>query len=469
MRILPPVSPTPEQLTILGNNSPGFTLIRGAAGSGKTTTALLRLRQLCEYWMSRRDRLGLLEPVRVLVLTYNRTLEGYIAELARQQVTGRPGLQLEVSTFGKWATNQLGPMNILDHKGAERLIRPRLRGLVEDTDYFTKEVEYVLSRFEPERLSDYIGIRREGRGQAPRVDQALRRRLLEEVIAPYTAEKYSLGVRDWNDIAVDVATRSPAAAPTWDVVVVDEAQDFSANQVRGILAHLSEPSSVTFVIDAVQRIYPRFFAWRESGVTTFSSIYALKRNYRNTREIAAFAAALLDGLPVEDDGTMPNFDACTTTGELPKVVEGRFSGQLDVMLRHLRDKVDLTSESVAFLHPLGGGWFDYVRTRLREAGLPYAELTRASKWPTGAEAIALSTLASAKGLEFDHVLMPGLNQQVTPHGAETGDGQLDTVRRLVAMGVGRARKSVVLGYKGDDPSTVIGLLDPSTYELVRTR
>jgi hypothetical protein len=34
------------------------------------------------------------------------------------------------------------------------------------------------------------------------------------------------------------------------------------------------------------------------------------------------------------------------------------------------------------------------------------------------------------------------------------------------MGVGRARKSVMLGYKPGDASTVVSLLDPTTYELV---
>lgn len=47
MRILPAVPPTAEQLAILADTKPGYMLIRGAAGSGKTTTALLRLRQLC--------------------------------------------------------------------------------------------------------------------------------------------------------------------------------------------------------------------------------------------------------------------------------------------------------------------------------------------------------------------------------------------------------------------------------------
>src|SRR4051812_5729304 len=103
MRILAPVAPTPEQLTILEDSGPGFRLIRGAAGSGKTTTALLRLRQLCRSRLRRRDRLGLAEPVRVLVLTYNRTLEGYIAELARSQMNESPGVLLTVSTFSRWA------------------------------------------------------------------------------------------------------------------------------------------------------------------------------------------------------------------------------------------------------------------------------------------------------------------------------------------------------------------------------
>ena len=50
--------------------------------------------------------------------------------------------------------------------------------------------------------------------------------------------------------------------------------------------------------------------------------------------------------------------------------------------------------------------------------------------------MALSTVHSAKGLEFDHVLMPGLSDEVTPHGNEDGDGTLDSLRRLIAMELG---------------------------------
>lgn len=463
MRILPPVVPTPEQLTILADNRRGPVLIRGAAGSGKTTTALLRLKHLCGSWTSRLERIGEDRAVRVLVLTYNRTLKGYISELARQQVTARAGLELRVETFGKWSLSLLEDTAILDRRGAAALLRPLVRAMPANPEFLIDEVDYVLGRFEPERLADYIPVRRDGRGRSPRVGPGLRGQLLKNVIVPYQAAKEQRGVKDWNDIALE-ASRVDGAEP-WDVVIVDEAQDFSANQVRTVLAHLAPDHSVTFVMDAAQRIYPRFFTWKEAGVE-LAKVHPLTRNYRNTRQIAAFARALLEDLPAEDDGTLPDFDACVKAGSVPIVVSGGYGAQIEFMLDELERTADFERESVAFLQPRGGAWFTHLRDRLSARGIAFRELTRESSWPTGPEAVALCTIHSAKGLEFDHVVMPGLNQEVTPHGAEDGDAQLDALRRLVAMGAGRARTSLMLGFKPSDPSTVLSFLKPATFRRV---
>lgn len=468
--MLPSVTPTPEQLTVLLENRAGVFVISGAAGSGKTTTALLRLTALCGQWLSRKHRLGLADPVRVLVLTYNKTLEGYIRELARTQVAGNAALalgvaageiSLSVSTFGKWSLSLLDSGSGPDADDCKVLLANYAAKLPMATRFVTDEVEYLLGRFPRDGLETYIGCVREGRGASPRMDAAARRRLLDEVVYPYLAEKDSRELRDWNDITAEAMERTEGR---WDVVIVDESQDFSANQVRTLMAHVADPHSVTFVMDAAQRIYPRSFTWREAGVSVVASL-KLKTNYRNTRQIAAFARSLLDGMPLGDDGSLPDFTHATADGPRPHLIQGQFSAQLDWAITNVVRTANLKEESVAFLHPLGGNWFSYLQNQLGEKGIPFVKLTRASSWPGGDETVALCTIHSAKGLEFDHVIVLGLNQEVTPHGPEVGDAQLEVLRRLVAMGVGRARRTVTIGFKAGQASSLIDLLDPATYDL----
>lgn len=110
--------------------------------------------------------------------------------------------------------------------------------------------------------------------------------------------------------------------------------------------------------------------------------------------------------------------------------------------------------------------FDALRRRLDAEGIEWTSLTREAEWPAGPEQIGLSTMHSAKGLEFDHVILLGYNAEVVPHGEEEGDALLEAHRRLLAMAIGRARRSVVLGYKPADASALIECLDPDTFDRV---
>ena len=306
-------------------------------------------------------------------------------------------------------------------------------------------------------------MRRDGRGRAPAVTRGTREKLLNDVIRRYEEEKSRIGKVDWNDVAFEA---SRATKQDYDVVVVDETQDFSANQVRAVISHLKTDHTTTFIIDATQRIYPQAFLWKEVGIEFRPGmVYTLGRNYRNTAEIARFAASLVQNLPKEEDGMSPDPSASQRNGPRPKVIAGRYSLQINYMLEYVQKFLD-SGDTVAILHPKGGGWFDFTREALRDRNIAFCELTREPDWPEGPEQVALSTIHSAKGLEFDHVLLPGLNQKTTPHGREDGDGELESLQRLVAMGIGRARKTVSVGYKPGEQSTIIDLLDPATYDLV---
>ena len=464
MRTLRRVTPTPEQLPIISRTRAGVEIIVGSAGSGKTTTALLRLRSLVGLHLSRRERLGDPSPVRVLVLTYNRTLRGYIDALIQEEAQHFADAELVVSTFGNWSRSALGNPRVLDDDSVRANIVSLGRNLGLSNEFLVDEADYLLGRFMPEDFARYATSPRVGRGRTPRLDGLMRQRILDGVISPYLEWKANKGFRDWNDLAVHIAANDLGEA--FDVVIADETQDFSANQIRAVIRQLAGTYNVTFVLDAAQRIYARGFTWAEVGITLRpENVHRLVINYRNTVEIARFAAPLVQGLPLEDDGSIPDFNACRRHGPLPIVLKGRFSHQVGYVMNYLR-QIDLTQESVAFLHPKGGGWFDFTRNALVQAGYAYADITRRSEWPTGDENIALSTLHSAKGLEFDHVIILGLNAETMAHGDDDEDDRLNMHRRLLAMAIGRARISVVLGYKAGEASRLIEFLDPETYTEV---
>lgn len=463
MKVLQSVTPTPEQFTIIQRNDPGVTIIKGSAGSGKTTTALLRMKFLAAAWQNRHRRLGINRPVEMLVVTFNRTLRGYIQELANQQIVSNSNLSLEVKTFATWASDLLGLKASQDVKDQLTVLARKM--LPDQNDFIVDEAEYAMGRFLPKDIRAYLDCERIGRGRSPRCDKALRQRIIDQVINPYTQWKQASGSVDFNDLAVELA-ESIKPTKKYDVIVVDEAQDLSANEARALQNHLAQDHTITYVLDGAQRIYPKSFTWREIGLNINPhQIFKLEINYRNTKEIAAFIQPLLDGAEIGgDDGTIPDFRRCVNTGPKPCIIIGSYSQQLDWAIRYIKNRVDLTQESVAFLKPRGGQWFATLSQRLFAERLKSVTLTRNDAWPGGDENIALSTMHSAKGLEFDHVIVLGLNEQVTPHGIEPGDNQLDTLRRLLAMALGRARKSIVLGYKLNEASSLVKYFKPGTFE-----
>ncbi len=245
----------------------------------------------------------------------------------------------------------------------------------------------------------------------------------------------------------------------FDVILVDEGQDFSNEMLKILLGLLRHGGDLVIALDAYQDLYRRQTSWRALGIQAQGRSLYLGRVYRHTAEIFAFTQCFL-GMARPQEPTLPLFpEEELEHGEPPQVRRFPDMEKLEAFLvtdirRHL-DAGAFTRAEIAILYDdkvYGPEGFHYggrelprrLKQRLQAAGIPVkwvSEDLRAKElFDITTDRVSLVSIHSAKGLDFDLVYVVGADR------IRATDETRPYLTRLLYVALTRAKYRLVIPY-----------------------
>lgn len=446
----------PEQKVHVDRKIDGAMLLSGCAGSGKTTIALYRAIQFAETGR------------KVIFLTFNRTL-AIAAKTLIEELIGPIPNNLEVVNVDAWLVRFLRgrghEVNIISNEDQRNLfvdvlkyIQTHQRSYVFDFPwyFFRDEIARVIKGNGLKREEEYLAIPRYGR------KTALKRKARSSTWAVYKAYQEGLEKRrfmDWQDVSL-MAYRELFKQPIdlpYSHVIIDEAQDLTSMQVRVAQRLMKggvqgEEHSIFLVGDVAQTLYSRGFSWKQAGLQLQGRSASIRRNFRNTRQIAETGAALNSYnriLRLSEEYVDPQFTK--RQGPWPIVI------RCDLSIREVRavaEKIlDLAGDNrfrladFAVLCPTVKLCEEFTLA-FKAAELPSVVQTQ-DNFDILEERVKILTIHSAKGLEFPVVFLAGLHEGIMPQRQRAMDDEeaeiaLERDRTLMYVGMTRAAEALFL-------------------------
>lgn len=475
----PSLNLTGEQrrmLTLPPNNP---ILIRGVAGSGKTTLAIMRAKQLAA---SDDD---LYRQTSIHIFSYSKSLVKYIESMLGSAISN-PLSKISVSTLHSWMWHFLKNSGIFEkYKIAEDGAPEKIFcGIIESSiakhpnnnlfkkspTFFIQEIRWIKGSGLLER-QDYLDRARTGRGTSDRVTGE-DKDLIWTTYQEYLKRMQDNALIDFDDFvlhALKIIDSSSDFKPPFSHIVIDEAQDLTASQIRLMTQLVSlETKSITLIADAAQRIYKSGFSWLSVGIDIRGGgrSIELKHNYRNSRQIAEAALSLLSKDPQQEDFTSQI--APTRIGPLPTLVYASSqNNQLQYILT-LIGKIDLENSCITVLHRTLSGCETLV-AGLREHGVYPQVINSRTNNQIHAVGVYICTMTSIKGLECDHVVIADVNDNLIPLRAgfvEEGDElQINTERRLLYTCMTRAKSTLTMIVSGK-PSRYLSEINQANVDVL---
>jgi superfamily I DNA/RNA helicase len=453
-------APVGRQVEVLYLSSTGHNVVLGTAGSGKTTMAIHRAVHLADPAISGSGP--------TLLLTFNKALVAYLRHLSPAST---PNVVIEnYHHFARGYLASRGLMAWNEILSDKRLLLTKAVDLVRGSSspnavldrpigFFMDELQWMEGNglFE---LSGYLSSERLGRA---RPLQPVQRRLVFKVADTYRELRARGRHRyDWDDLAA--AAHAELAVDNsprrYRHIVIDEGQDFSPEMIRSLVLAADPAGSVTFFGDYAQQIYGQRMSWRSFGLNV-RGVFEFKENYRNTAEIARLALAMSEMPHFRDSADLVEPNSPKAAGPKPTLVScGDQRSEIELAVEQAIALGRANTVAVLFRDRADERRFS---RRVRGATRLHADMALWDPSP----GVFFGTYYSAKGLEFDYVIMPFCGSGRLPDPdvvAALGlDEALSRESRLVYVGVTRARSGLIITYSGS-PTPILPS-DSRLYEI----
>ena len=442
----------PDQAKLARRSFNGPSRIRGAAGTGKTVVGLHRAAYLA------RNQQG-----KVLVTTLVRTLPAVLSS-SMQRMAPDVADRVEFVGIHAFANGLLRARGIpvhLNDRAADHAFdaaweQVGAHGILGDIDsnqhYWKEEVLSVIKGRGLTRFEQYADLARAGRRRGLSLES---RKAVWELYAEYTVGLREAGIHDFSDIIL-LAEKSLRSNPLdgYSAVIADEAQDLSCSMIRMLHAIVGDrPDGLNLIGDGQQTIYAGGYTLAEADVSIAGRGVVMTTNYRNTVEIADFAASMVLGDEFVDiEGTTSKPDVATSVvrhGARPRV--SRFNshkGHDRSLVAQVRSLISAGTSGgdIAVLTQT-----NFVAKEVLEAlslaEIPSMNLTDYDGHTTSK--VKVGTIKRAKGLEFKQVLVARASAQLLETAWSSTDDaaaerrELD--RRELYVAMTRARDGVWVG------------------------
>lgn len=438
-------APVGRQVDVLYLSPTGHNVVLGTAGSGKTTMAIHRAVHLGDPAVPGSGR--------TLLLTFNKALVAYLRHLSPSFM---PNVTIE--HYHQFARGYLAHRGLM---GWNQILNDREPLLVDAVDrvkqvaganpifdrpiaFFADEVQWMAGNglFQ---LADYLGAERLGRSTPLQPSQ---RRLVFQVAEIYRELRAAAHRRyDWDDLAAAVHSELQVDTDVrrYRHIVIDEGQDFSPEMIRSLVLAADPNGSVTFFGDYAQQIYGQRMSWKSFGLKV-RDVFEFKENYRNTAEVARLALAMSEMPHFRDSADLVEPNNPTAAGPKPALVNcASQRAEIELVLKQAATLGLANTVAVLFR--------DRADERLVSGRLVGAtRLHRDMGAWDPSPGVFHGTYHSAKGIEFDYVLLPfcGADRLPDPAVVEAFgvDEALGRESRLVYVGVTRAKVGLIITHSG---------------------